>query len=79
VLPYARWRLGRALGGFSLRQALSRAGMLYVTATHVDLVMSLNQISVPVRLAGLDANPGWVPELSRVVTFHFEREAPAIA
>jgi hypothetical protein len=45
-----------------------------VTATHVDLVMPMNEISVPVRLAGLDANPGWVPELGRVVTFHFVRE-----
>jgi hypothetical protein len=74
VLPYARWRLGRALPGARLDHALLRAGRLYVTATHVDLVMPLKEISVPVRLAGLDANPGWVPELGRIVTFHFEQE-----
>jgi hypothetical protein len=86
VLPYARWRLDRALRGVRgsgeftsphggvkppLQDALLRAGRLYLTLTHVDLVMPMSEISVPVRLAGLDANPGWVPELSRVVTFHF--------
>ncbi len=74
VLPYARWRMDRALRGFPLHEALLRTGRLYVTATHADLVMPMNEISVPVRLAGLDANPGWVPELGRVVTFHFVRE-----
>jgi hypothetical protein len=78
VLPYVRWRLEQALNEFPPREALSRPGMLYVTATHVDLVMSLNEVSVPVRMAGLDANPGWVPELGRVVAFHFEREGPGI-
>jgi hypothetical protein len=51
---------------------LRRPGRLYVTATHVDLVMSLEDISIPVRLAGLDRNPGWVPAFARVVQFHFE-------
>lgn len=46
-------------------------GQLYVTATHVDLAVSLEHISLPVRLAGLDRNPGWLPDFARVVTFHF--------
>jgi len=71
VLPYARWRLGRALDGASLEDALLRKGTLYVTSTHVDLVMAMSEISLPVRLAGLDANPGWAPEFGRVITFHF--------
>jgi hypothetical protein len=71
VLPYARWRLERALGDARLEEVLFRKGTLYVSATHVDVVMGMSQISVPARLAGLDANPGWVPELGRVVTFHF--------
>jgi hypothetical protein len=74
VLPYARWRLNRALGDASLQEVLLRAGTLYVSATHVDIVMGMKQICVPARLAGLDANPGWVPELGRVVTFHFVQE-----
>jgi hypothetical protein len=71
VLPYARWRLERALGEASLEEVLLRKGTLYVSATHIDVVMGMSQISVPARFAGLDANPGWVPELNRVVSFHF--------
>ena len=74
ILPFARWRLGQALRGASLGEILLRKATLYVTRTHVDLVMGMRQISVPARLAGLDANPGWVPELGRVINFHFGQE-----
>lgn len=72
LLPYVRWRLRRALGDTSLTDALRRTGMLYITPNHVDLVMRMKQISVPVRIAGLDANPGWTPELGRIIKFHFD-------
>ena len=71
LLPYVRWRLRRALGGASLTDILQRKGTLYITRSHVDLVMRMNEISVPARIAGLDANPGWTPELGRVIKFHF--------
>ncbi len=45
---------------------------LYLTRTHVDLVFTLEQIRLDLRLAGLDRDPGWVPELARVITFHYE-------
>jgi hypothetical protein len=75
LLPYARWRMRRAFGSFAWQPLLLRRGHLYLSRTHVDLVMPMSQISVPIRLAGLDANPGWAPELGRVITFHFELEA----
>jgi hypothetical protein len=71
LLPYVRWRLRRALGGASLTDILRRRGTLYITRSHVDLVMRMREISVPARIAGLDANPGWTPELGRVIKFHF--------
>jgi hypothetical protein len=77
LLPYFRWRLCDALAksAKSPKEAavdlLYRSGKLYVTSTHVDLVMDLDDVSVPARLAGLDTNPGWVPELGRVVSFHY--------
>ncbi len=84
IVPYLRWRLVRAMAldarpdedGDALlaSRLLSRRGRLTCTATHVDLHMSMDQIDIAVRLAGLDANPGWVPALGRVVTFFFERE-----
>jgi hypothetical protein len=82
LIPYLRWRLLKALGlaeppradGDALlaSRLFCRRGHLEWTATHVDLRMSINDADVAVRFAGLDANPGWVPALGRVVTFHFE-------
>lgn len=46
-------------------------GRLWLTETHLDLELSIEEIRLPIRLAGLDANPGWVPALRRVVSFHF--------
>ncbi len=77
VLPYLRFRLRRALSSaadeaLELEKTLLYQGRLYVTSSHVDLVMNIDDISLPVRLAGLDTNPGWSPDFGRVVMFHFE-------
>jgi hypothetical protein len=77
AVPFIRLRLNRALGidpaVQSLQEALlARGGRLYVTATHVDLVMGLETVSLPVRLAGLDRSPGWLGEFGRAILFHFE-------
>jgi hypothetical protein len=77
ALPYLRHRLRRALAGDGgaahdlAGEMLLVLGRLYVTATHVDLVAPLDAISVPVRRAGLDRDPGWVADLGRVILFHF--------
>ncbi|WP_420129119.1 hypothetical protein, partial [Longimicrobium sp.] len=78
VIPVIRARIGAALvaaGGDAderLETALlRRMGAVAATRTHVDVHLELDQATLPVRLAGLDANPGWVPELARVVTFYF--------
>jgi hypothetical protein len=34
--------------------------------------MPLSAISLPVRKAGLDSNPGWLAAFGRIVTFHFQ-------
>jgi hypothetical protein len=78
VTPVLRARIGAALRaagadpGEGLESALfRREGTVGATRTHVDVHMGVDQVTLPVRLAGLDANPGWVPELARVVTFSF--------
>lgn len=53
-------------------EALNDPATLYLTRTHVDVVFTLAQIRLDLRAAGLDANPGWVLPLARVVTFHYE-------
>jgi hypothetical protein len=78
VVPYVRLRLRHALdragdpawGG--ARALLLVPGHLYVTPSHVDLVAALDAVSLPVRVAGLDFDPGWLPDFGRVVQFHFE-------
>ena len=45
------------------------------TPSHVDVYLPLSSVSLSVRCAGLDINPGWVPWLGRVVTF-FYRDSP---
>jgi hypothetical protein len=46
-------------------------GRLFVSRSHVDLVLAMDQIAIPIRRAGLDANPGWLPAFGRVIAFHF--------
>jgi hypothetical protein len=77
VVPFVRLRLEATLRAAGADEPLEtamfrRVGLVQVTSSHVDVRMTLDQVTLPVRLAGLDASPGWVPELGRVVTFHFQ-------
>ncbi len=74
VMPYIRWRLAQATPAAMdpCGDLLLLSGRLYVTRTHIDLVSSLEGISLPARLAGLDRDPGWAGEWGRVVSFHFQ-------
>ena len=76
VMPFIGWRIARACGLDSVDEAvrllIELPARVYVTASHVDVVTSIENIRVPVRLAGLDRSPGWVRSLQRVVLFHFE-------
>lgn len=40
--------------------------------THLDVIFPIDSISVAVRCAGLDRDPGWLSELQRVITFRFQ-------
>ncbi|MCO6435111.1 hypothetical protein [Nitrosomonas nitrosa] len=73
VVPFIRLRLQLALrGAMDPKTLLLYPGTIYLTSTHVDLVMSLNSVSIPVRMAGLDLDPGWMPDFGRIVLFHYE-------
>jgi hypothetical protein len=73
---YARARLRLALGTGEARRAArllcERHARVFVTATHVDIVMHLAELPFEVRVAGLDRDPGWIPAAGRSVAFHFE-------
>ena len=77
VLPFVRRRLQLALGPSTDAEdltsgLLARPARIYATATHVDVVMRLDTVTLPVRLAGLDRDPSWLPDFGRVIKLHFE-------
>ena len=78
TLPYLRDRLDAALRSDdsstddTLAALLRCPGDIFVTSSHIDVVFPLDRISLPVRMAGLDRDPGWQPLFGRVVLFHFE-------
>lgn len=75
VNGYVRARLRRALGVGGRRLArmlIERGARVFVTASHVDVVMPLAELPVEIRFAGLDRDPGFVPAAGRSVAFHFE-------
>lgn len=80
TFPFQKYALRRSLmdegeeseGDGAARALLVRRGRLHCTPTHVDLVLELSGLSFEARRAGLDASPGWVRDLMRVVTFHYE-------
>lgn len=77
VLPYIRHYFLQLLKPAEhedadiIKTVLFTDARLYVTAAHVDIVMGLDRISLPVRMAGLDRDPGWQPQFGRVILFHF--------
>jgi hypothetical protein len=68
VAGFVRWLLGsRGIGP----AALAVPGRVSVTRTHVDVLFSLERVDIAVRRSGLDGDPGWVPDLGRIVSFHY--------
>jgi hypothetical protein len=51
---------------------LRHPGRVDATATHVDVTLSLADLPIAVRLAGLDRDPGWIPAAGRTIAFHFD-------
>jgi hypothetical protein len=75
LAAYVRARLALALGvgpRAAVDLALRRPARVLVTDTRVDVVSSLGDLPIEVRLAGLDRDPGYVPAASRSIAFHFE-------
>jgi len=46
-------------------------GRIYVSSSHIDLMVDMSSITLAIRRAGLDQDPGWLPLYGRVVLFHF--------
>lgn len=72
---YLAARCMRALGTTSPRAAVAllcrHAADVRCDASHVDVALSLSTLPLPVRIAGLDRDPGWIPAAGRDIRFHF--------
>jgi hypothetical protein len=58
------------IGGIELL-CRHRAGIA-VSEAAVDVTLSLAALPLPIRFAGLDRDPGWIPAAGRSVIFHFD-------
>lgn len=67
-------RMRRLLEAFELppRFVVRRYGRIAVTPAHVGVWFSLEAHPIEIRMAGLDRDPGWIPEAGRHVAFHFD-------
>ncbi|HEX5165032.1 MAG TPA: hypothetical protein VFV93_06515, partial [Thermomicrobiales bacterium] len=66
VMPVVRYFLSLRLEGDDPgAELLRQPGQVYISATHVDVVLPLDAISIPIRIAGLDRDPGWLPDFGR--------------
>jgi hypothetical protein len=74
--PYARARLARAMGVEQVEEVgevlCGATARIFVSATRLDVMMSMEEHPVAIRLAGLDRDPGWVPAAGRSVHYHFD-------
>jgi len=75
VIPHVRARLAEALGvarGEVVEVMLLRRARVRATASRVDVTMSLADLPIEVRRAGIDRDVGWVPAAGRYVAFQFQ-------
>jgi hypothetical protein len=71
---FYRLLLQRALGNEAPEAMLRVRGQISVSHTHLDLYLPAHAVNLAVRRAGLDANPGWLPDFGYIVLFHFVEE-----
>jgi hypothetical protein len=64
-----RWALRYA--DLDLRALIERAGAIKATPTHIDVYFDHAQADIRIRSAGVDIDPGWVPWLGRVASYHY--------
>jgi hypothetical protein len=38
----------------------------------VDVAFFLADLPIPIRLSGLDRDPGWIPAADRIVSFRYD-------
>jgi hypothetical protein len=78
--PLARWvarlaaytRARLRVSAIEPDMLLRHRARVHVSPAHVDVVLSLAELPLEIRLAGLDRTPGFIPAAGRFLAFHFE-------
>ena len=81
--PSARWlrclslyldaRIRRATDDPALGlSSLAIPGHCRIGADRIDIDLALADLPLPLRMAGLDRDPGWLPAEGRAIAFHFQ-------
>lgn len=73
VLPFVTRRIADVLGCriTAVPELMIRRGQVFVSLSHVDVVLDLQDVTVALRKSGMDVNPGWIPSFGRVIQFHY--------
>lgn len=74
ALSLGAHRLSRRTTGLGVKALVRRPARVRITGTHIDLFFRPDQADARIRRAALDLDPGWVPWLGRVVSFHYTHE-----
>jgi hypothetical protein len=70
---YLDARILRATGDPALGlSSLALPGHCRIGPERVDVDLALADLPLPLRLAGLDRDPGWLPAEGRAIAFHFQ-------
>ena len=76
LMPYVYARLQRALGLAETEDASPKLckhdASIAMTTTNIRITLSLAELPIEIRIAGLDRDPGWVPAAGRFIAFHFQ-------
>lgn len=73
ALPGELWAVAMRRYGLVLTQTelFTIPARIQYTQSHVDVHLRMADVNLEIRRRGLDVNPGWLPWLGRVVSFHF--------
>ncbi len=64
-------RYCRRTVGMGLVRLICREGWIQTSPTHCDIFFEHGQADILIRKAGLDIDPGWVPWLGWVISYHY--------
>ncbi|TQV71509.1 hypothetical protein FLL45_20370 [Aliikangiella marina] len=62
----------KRLSSLMRRDFFQVSGRVKASAAHLDCYFSMDVINLDLRLVGADVNPGWLPWLGKLVSFHYQ-------